>query len=256
MSASSARNRLGRALSCAVVLITAGAASANELSLECQGQNVFTVVDNGLGDEDPAPDVVRRTFLCTHPDGRWQAEGVLTGLYEPGVSATTILSDFYVEKLTPAEVLGNTINWEHRFPEYTTALAEVSAMIDGQFDNTGGLHFIGGIILSYSAVAANIEQSYPILVSNFGPIDGFGPVPFADADGPIDVVSPNRHLGGMGFYLDTVGDRIDMQTSAVIHSQIPEPATATLLVMATMVSLTHRSGLRVFPKARYLAGRR
>jgi len=208
---------------CAVSVCAALPASANEISLFCQNQLVFTVVDGGIGDEDPAPNVVKHTFLCTHPDGSWRAEGVLTGVYVPNQSATTTMSGFYVEKLTPPDVFGHTISWEHQFPEYTTALGQASAMIDGLFDNTSGLHFIGGINLVYSPAAANIQQIFPIPGNFAWQAMGFGPVPFLGAGGPINLVGPNRHLATVAFYLDIVGDRIDMQNSAVVRSQVPSP---------------------------------
>lgn len=213
---------------CAVsvgMFLLAGSAQAG-YSVDVYVDNVFayTVVDNMMGDDNPIAGDIRHEFLLSDVMNRWQAAGTIfaEGGLDGVPPVSTVVTDTLIEKIANVPLNNGVIDFVHHYA--ASGLQTHSASIDGVFDNTID-NEVRGASLLYSASVTNYD-----LGSFFtGLYAGPGPEPFMGDIGPVVTPTTIEHHMELLFYLDSLGDSIEMFNSAEIHT-VPEPAGALLLV--------------------------
>jgi len=235
--------RLAQAGICALVIWAGQSAPAlaNSIRLACDTGAFQTIVDGGVGDQNPAVDVVQHTFVCNEPD--WTATVTLIGRTVPGLSATTILTDAVITNTTGNPV-SDRIIFGQTFPAILPPNAS-TASLNGSFDDVSGALLIGSADIRFNplvqAPATPIGLISPPAAVAVGP-----PVPFAGNSGPVPV-DRNRpatsQLGFINFDLGTIGDTIRLPDSARITTfttllAMPEPGSIGLLLVGLLGLVT------------------
>ena len=76
---------------------------------------------------------------------------------------------------------------------------------------------------------------------NTGFYAGPGPELFNGNLGPLELPTTTEHHMKLRFYLDSLGDSIEMFNSAEIHTVVPEPTACALLLTAAGALVISRS---------------
>ena len=172
--------------------------------------------------------------MLTDLANRWVAEGDIfaNGGFNGEPPVSTIVTNTLIEKIADVPIFTGDIDIIHSYA--ASGLQTHTAQIDGQFDNTVDSD-IGGARLEYIPTVSG--QGMGAFDSGF--VDGPGPIVFADTLGPLLLATTEEHHIFMRFYLDTLGDLIEMFNSAELHST-PEPATGAVLTLAMLTLLPRR----------------
>jgi hypothetical protein len=206
-------------------------------SIEVRIDNVFfdLINDNDPEDMNAAVGDIWYHFVLSDPANRWQAEGEIfaEGGFDGEPPVSTIVTDTLIEKIANVPIFSGEIDFFHNYA--ASGLLSHVANIDGQLDNTMD-HEVRGASLDYFADING--QS----LGSFGTglYAGPGPHPFDDTLGPVVLPTTTQHHMKLRFYLDTLGDSIELFNSAELHSGIPEPATWLLSCAAVLCVLSVR----------------
>jgi hypothetical protein len=198
-------------------------------SIEVQIDNVFFDIINDGDPEDLSPAVgdIWYHFVLNDPANRWQAEGDVfaEGGYDGVPPVSTIVTNTHIEKIANVPIFAGEIDFIHTYA--ASGLQMHTAHIDGQFDNTID-HEVKGASLDYFA-SVN-DQSLGAFVT--GIYVGPGPEPFVGDLGPMLFPTTTEHHMQLRFYLDSLGDSIDLFNSAEMHGFVPEPASSHFVLLA------------------------
>lgn len=220
----------------AVLLFVSPAMAGYSVDVYIDNVFAYTVNDNGLGDDNPAVGDIAHHFLLNDVANRWQAEGDIfaEGGYDGALPVSTVVTDTLIEKIANVPIFFGEVDFYHHYA--ASGLQTHDADIDGVFDNTIN-HLVGGASLFYSADVTG----YNLGTYATGLYVGPGPSPFMGSLGPVQTPTTIQHHMNLGFYLDTLGDSIEMFNSAVIRTT-PEPASAALLLAAGALLRSRRTG--------------
>lgn len=199
----------------------------------------YQVLDNSPDDANLAVGDIEHHFNLNDAMNRWQATGVIfaEGGFNGVPPVSTVVTNTLIEKIanTPLDV--GEIDFVHNYA--ASGLQAHTAWIDGVFDNTVD-HDVRGASLEYRAWI----NSQPMGTFATGLYAGPGPHPFMGGLGPLVLPTTTEHHMEMRFYLDSLGDSIELFNSAEIHT-VPEPAAAAaMLVLGMMTSLRRRLATR------------
>lgn len=221
------RLTLGQAAIIAVTLLIARPAVAGySVDVYIDGVFSYAVLDNAAGDSNPAVGDIEHHFLLTDVANRWQAEGDVLALggFDGVPPVSTVVTDTLIEKIANVPIFSGELDFIHHYA--ASGLQSHSASIDGVFDNTVN-HEVGGTSLLYQASVTG----YDLGTFATGIYSGPGPHPFMGGVGPVVTPTTIEHHMHMQFYLDTLGDSIELFNSAEIHT-VPEPVGLGLILMA------------------------
>lgn len=195
----------------------------------------YQVVDNAAGDINPAVGDIEHHFLLTDAMNRWQADGVIfaEGGFNGVPPVSTLVTDTLIEKIANVPINVGEIDFVHHYA--ASGLQSHTASIDGVFDNTID-HEVRGADLLY--LASINGQSLGGFGTGF--YAGPGPHPFMGNLGPLVLPTTTEHHMTLRFYLDSLGDSIELFNSAEIHT-VPEPASAVLILALGVVFASRRS---------------
>jgi hypothetical protein len=196
---------------------------------------IYSVMDNSSQDSNPVVGDIQHHFVLTDAMNRWQAEGDIfaEGGYNGVPPVSTVVTDTLIEKIANVPIFDGQIDFYHHYA--ASGLQSHSATIDGQFDNTL-THVVGGASLQYTADVMGTSLGTYVT----GLYSGAGPSAFMGGVGPVLLPTTTEHHMMMRFYLDSLGDSIEMFNSAEIHSVVPEPAG--LMFAAVGAVLASRRG--------------
>ena len=156
------------------------------------------------------------------PPSPWTATGVIRAFSDTSGFAETLLTDLLIENVGgPTSQI--TLEVEHCFDNQITIPIPFRASVDGMLLNTFAGHIREAHIFDYTARVHGEPLSGSFSETA---IDQLGPVPFNHLLGPNSIVMlPPRtsQTHTFLFYLDSVGDAIVLENSALI-----EPASAGL----------------------------
>ena len=210
------------------LILVAGPAMAG-FSIEVYVDNLpmGVVADNGPDDWNDDEGDIWYHFQLTDVENRWEAEGDLfaEGGYNGQPPVSTIVTNTLIEKIADVPIFEGKIEFIHN---YAASGPQVHlASIDGQLDNEID-HQVQGAGLEF--IASINGQSLGGF--NTGIYVGPGPEPFDNTLGPLLLPTTTEHYMQLRFYLDSLGDSIELFNSAELHSIVPEPATCGLLLLA------------------------
>jgi hypothetical protein len=196
----------------------------------------YSVMDNGAQDANPVLGDIEHHFVLTDAMNRWRAEGDIfaEGGYNGVPPVSTVVTDTLIEKIANVPIFAGEIDFHHHYA--ASGLQSHSASIDGVFDNTID-HEVKGASLQYLADING--QSLGAFAT--GIYVGPGPSPFMGGLGPLVLPTTTEHHMELRFYLDSLGDSIELFNSADIHT-VPEPAAAALLAALTATLASRRRG--------------
>jgi len=207
-------------------LMVAVPAAQAGYSVDVYVDNVFsyTVNDNGLGDDNPLVGDIEHHFSLNDLANRWEANGVIfaEGGLDGALPVSTIVTATTIEKVANVPINYGEIDFHHHYA--ASGLQMHSASIDGEFDNLLTGHNVGGASIAYMAEVTGFNLG----TFATGIYSGPGPHPFMGFLGPIVTPTTIEHHIQLGYYLDTLGDKIEMFDSAELHT-VPDPATLALL---------------------------
>jgi len=205
-------------------------------SLDVYVDNIFftTINDGGGGDDNGGLGDILYNFDLMDAQNRWRATGkvIADGGYNGALPVSTIVTDVLIEKIADVPIFTGEIDFRHHYA--ASGLQTHAASIDGVFNNTLGTNVFG----------ASLEYSADINGQSMGTYaTGFYSGPegetFNGSLGPLVTPTTTEHHMHLRFYLDTLGDSIEMYNSAEIHT-VPEPTSLALLVPALGVFLVSR----------------
>ena len=232
--------------------------SANFIRYQCGALDAVEIVDDGVGDADPAVGAIEHAFSCDviGGAGSWHAEGTLIGVFGPPDSATTSISNLTIENtggnVNPGQFLFDHL-WESPLGPPTP---QHSASLDGHFDNPSGT--VNGARIDYTASVINLGGEVETILMGAFPLVGFSssgpaPIPFSGDGGPVELLTPIQHQMLITFYLDSPGDSIvfgDGEGFSAEAAPIPEPGTLLLVGTTLIAWLTCRRSIRRSPELR------
>jgi hypothetical protein len=218
-----------------ILLITRPVVAGFAIDVYVDNIIAYQVVDNGLGDNNPALGDIEHHFLLSDAMNRWGADGVIfaEGGYNGVPPVSTVVTDTLIEKIANVPLNIGEIDFVHHYA--ASGLQSHTASIDGVFDNTID-HEVRGASLQYLADING--QSLGAFAT--GLYAGPGPWGFMGGLGPLILPTTTEHHMELRFYLDSLGDSIQMFNSAEIHTT-PEPAGA-VLIWALGVIIASRRG--------------
>lgn len=193
----------------------------------------YQVLDNSPDDANPALGDIEHHFLVNDAMNIWQAGGVIfaEGGFNGVPPVSTVVTNTLIEKIANVPLNVGEIDFVHHYA--ASGLQAHTAWIDGVFDNTID-HEVRGASLEYRAWI----NSQPMGTFATGFYAGPGPQPFMGGLGPLLLPTTTEHHMEMRFYLDSLGDSIELFNSAEIHT-VPEP-TAAVVMLALGVMATSR----------------
>jgi len=194
----------------------------------------YQVLDNSPDDADLTVGNIEHHFQLNDMQNRWEATGVI--LAEGGFNGvppvSTVVTDTLIEKIANVPLNVGQIDFIHHYA--ASGLQSHTASIDGVFDNTID-HEVRGADLLYLADI----NGQPLGAYGTGFYAGPGPHAFMGSLGPLVLPTTTEHHMTLRFYLDSLGDSIEMFNSAEIHTT-PEPAGAALVIAACMLVVSRR----------------
>lgn len=207
-------------------------------SVDVYVDNVFftTINDGGIGDDNGIAGDISYSFDLMDVQNRWRATGLIlaNGGYNGVPPVSTIVTDVLIEKIANVPIFTGEIDFRHHYA--ASGLQTHTASIDGVFNNTIGTE-VGGVSLDYFGDING--QS----LGGYG--TGFYSGPegetFNGSLGPLVLPTTTEHHMKLRFYLDSLGDSIEMFNSAEIHTVVPEPTTLALLLPSLGILLASRS---------------
>jgi MYXO-CTERM domain-containing protein len=218
------------------VMLFAGPVLAG-FSIEVRVDNVPVglIVDDGPDDLNDDDGDIWYHFQLTDAQNRWEAEGDIfaEGGYNGVPPVSTVVTNTLIEKVADVPIFAGEIDFFHNYA--SSGLQTHTASIDGVFDNTID-HNVQGASLEYSADVNG--QSMGGFAT--GIYTGPGPEPFDSTLGPLLTPTTTQHHMKLRFYLDSLGDSIELFNSAEIHTRVPEPATWGLGLVAVGAVLAAR----------------
>ncbi len=222
-------------LTVAVLLFVSPVMAGYSVDVYIDNVPAYTVNDNGVGDDNPAVGDIAHHFLLNDVANRWRAEGDIfaDGGYDGALPVSTVVTDTLIEKIANVPIFFGEVDFYHHYA--ASGLQTHDADIDGVFDNTFN-HLVGGASLFYSADGTGFDLGTYATGLYVGP----GPAPFMGSLGPVQTPTTILHHMTLGFYLDTLGDSIEMFNSAMIRTT-PEPASAVLLLAAGALLKSRRA---------------
>ena len=216
-----------------LVLAAVGAVVAG-FSLEVRVDNVLIdiITDNGLGDDNDDEGDILYHFELSDVANRWEAEGdvIANGGFNGEGPVSTIVTNTVIEKIANVPIFTGEIDFIHNYA--ASGLQIHTAEIDGQFDNSVD-HEVGRTRLEYIPTVSG--QGMGAYDSGF--FVGTGPEPFGATLGPLLLATTDEHHIYMRFYLDTLGDKIEMFNSAELHTvsvASPEPSSFALALLGLL----------------------
>lgn len=220
-----------RSLSSALTVVAALAlppiASAGfSVTIGVNGGAPVLYPDNGAFDLNPAPADIRIDFDLTDAGANWRAKGTVLATGGNGAPpVATVVTDTLIEKLLPGLFAGS-IQVTHNYS--APGLASHSAVLDGQFENT-----LGAPISYAELFYTPTVNGQGMGTAHEGPVINLpGPIPFDAALGPLVIGTTTEHRINLSFYLDSPGDAIRLFNSAELHTYVPEPTSAMLLLLS------------------------
>lgn len=220
-----------RAVITATAMLVANSVMAG-FSVEVRVDNILidTIFDNVVPDLNPAVGDIQYHFVLQDQNNIWRAEGDVfaEGGFNGQPPVSTVVTNTLIEKIADVPIIAGEIDFTHNYA--ASGLQVHTADIDGQFDNQID-HNVQGASLEYYADING--QSLGSFVT--GIYVGLGPAPFADTLGPLPLPTTTEHHMKLRFYLDSLGDSIELFNSAEIHTNVPEPSA---LALATILFLS------------------
>jgi hypothetical protein len=222
-------------ISIGVTLFAIPAIAGYSIEVLVDNVPVGLVMDNGPDDLNAAVGDIWYHFQLNDVQNRWQAEGDVfaEGGYDGVPPVSTIVTNTKIEKIANVPINDGEIDFVHNYA--ASGLLQHFAVIDGVFDNTID-HEVKGASLDYSASING--QSLGFFGTGF--YAGPGPEPFDGMLGPIWLPTTTEHHINMRFYLDSLGDSIELFNSADVHTRVPEPASGCVMAVAAMFMLAWR----------------
>lgn len=195
----------------------------------------YQVLDNSPDDANLAIGDIEHHFLLTDAMNIWQAGGTIyaEGGFNGVPPVSTVVTDTLIEKIANVPLNVGEIDFVHHYA--ASGLQSHTASIDGVLDNTID-HEVRGASFEYRADI----NGQPMGTYGTGFYAGPGPHPFMGGLGPLVLPTTTEHHMEMRFYLDSIGDSIEMFNSAEIHT-IPEPACVALIGLAGAMAVLRRS---------------
>jgi hypothetical protein len=225
------------AFTVAAMLIASPAMAGYSIEVLVDAIPVGLIADNGPDDLNAAVGDIWYHFQLMDAQNRWLAEGDVfaEGGYDGVPPVSTIVTNTLIEKIANVPLLDGQIDFIHNYA--ASGLLSHVANIDGVLDNTID-HEVKGVSLDYSADING--QSLGSFGTGF--YAGPGPLPFDDVLGPLVLPTTTEHHMRLRFYLDSLGDSIELFNSAEIHSGVPEPSLGgfVLIAIGAACGLRHR----------------
>ena len=220
-----------------LMLIASPAMAGYSIEILVDDLPVNLIVDNSPDDLDNNVGDIWYHFQLTDVQNRWEAEGDIfaVGGFDGQPPVSTIVTNTLIEKVADVPIFSGEIDVIHNYA--ASGLLPHTALIDGQFDNTID-HEVKGASLDYFASVNG--QSLGSFIT--GIYAGPGPEPFDGALGPLLLPTTTEHHMTLRFYLDSLGDSIELFNSAELHSGVPEPAAWAFVLVAliTIAASRHR----------------
>ena len=188
---------------------------------------VGLILDNSPDDWDNTIGNIWYHFQLTDVQNRWEAEGDIfaEGGFDGQPPVSTIVTNTLIEKIANVPIFFGEIDFIHNYA--ASGLLAHTAHIDGQFDNTID-HEVKGASLDYFAEVNGQSLGF----FGTGIYAGPGPEPFDGDLGPLLLPTTTEHHMTLRFYLDSLGDSIELFNSAELHSGVPEPAAGGVMFVA------------------------
>lgn len=223
-----------------VMLLSRSAIAGFSVDVYVDNLPVYAVMDNSPQDANPVLGDIEHHFVLTDAQNRWEADGTLyaEGGYNGQPPVSTVVTNTLIEKIANVPLFVGEIDFVHHYA--ASGLQTHTASIDGVFDNTIN-HLVGGASLQYTAEING--QSLGGYATGF--YTGPGPEPFMGSLGPLVLPTTTEHHMEMRFYLDALGDSIELFNSAEIHT-VPEPAGAVMLAALGAIFASRRARAREF----------
>jgi len=222
----------------AMLLLVANPARAG-FSVDVYVDNVFftTILDGGLGDDNGTAGDISYSFDLMDVQNRWRATGLVlaNGGYNGVPPVSTIVTDVKIEKIANVPIFAGEIDFRHHYA--SSGLQAHTAAIDGVFNNTLGTDVGGASLEYYADVNGQSLGGYAT-----GLYSGPEGETFNGSLGPLLTPTTTEHHMKLRFYLDTLGDAIEMFNSAEIHTVVPEPTVLGLLLPSLGILLVAGRG--------------
>lgn len=220
-----------------LMLIASPAMAGYSIEVLVDNLPVGLIVDNSPDDLNNTVGDIWYHFQLTDVQNRWDAEGDIfaEGGFNGQPPVSTIVTNTLIEKIANVPIFSGEIDFIHNYA--ASGLLAHMAQIDGQFDNTID-HEVKGASLDYFATING--QSLGVFTTGF--YAGPGPEPFDGTLGPLLLPTTTEHHMKLRFYLDSLGDSIELFNSAELHSGVPEPAAWAFVLVAliTIAASRHR----------------
>jgi hypothetical protein len=224
------------AIMAGVMLAASSARAGFSVDVYVDNVAVGVITDNALGDSNPAVGDIWYEFDLMDAQNRWRAKGDLfaEGGYNGVPPVSTVVTNTLIEKIANVPLLQGEIDFVHHYA--ASGLGTHTAHIDGELDNTID-HEVKGASLDYSAEING--QPLGTFVKPF--YAGPGPEPFAGDLGPLVLPTTTEHHMQLRFYLDSIGDSIEMFNSAEMHTFVPEPASGCVFAASVAFLASRRA---------------
>ena len=213
-----------------VIVICSSAMAGTSVDVYVDNIFVETVFDNVFPDQNPVAGDIQYNFSLQDSNNIWLAQGVLfaEGGFNGQPPVSTVVTNTLIEKVTNDPIIAGEIDFTHNYA--ASGLQVHTAIIDGQFDNEID-HNVQGASLEYYADINGISLGSYVSGIYAGP----GPEPFSDVLGPLPLPTTTEHHMKLRFYLDSIGDSIELFNSAEIHTIVPEPISISLAMLALLI---------------------
>ncbi len=215
------------AITVGVMLAASPAMAGFSIEVRVDNLPVGIIVDNGPDDWNNTVGDIWYKFDLSDQANRWEAKGDIfaEGGFNGQPPVSTIVTNTLIEKIADVPIFTGEIDFIHNYAASGPLIH--TAQIDGQFDNTID-HDVKGASLEYFASV----DGQSLGGFNTGIYAGPGPELFDGSLGPLLLPTTEEHHLKMRFYLDSLGDSIELFNSAELHSVVPEPGTGVLMLAA------------------------
>lgn len=178
--------------------------------------------------------------VAQNPPSPWRATGVVKAFSNSNGHAETRLTDLLIENVGGIPVSDVTLKVEHCFDNQITIPMPFRALVDGALLNT-----FDGIIREVHFLDYTAQVNAEFLSGGFSEavLGVPGPVPFIHQLGPtsVEMVPPRAsQTHTFFFYLDSLGDAIALEDSALIlpaSAGLPALSTPWLVVASALLAL-------------------